>query len=207
MKSIYKIIKEEIINYLHEYEDDVDYDLFERMDEIKSNILQGFLDDKKRGVKVQPWTLIPFSRLKKIWEDYMITGVVRDVRGLEMIEDIVVDNILKLYVNTELVGHTSANPDYDFEEYGYSEQDKNDFFDYVEDNFSDYAWSDFGGNRLGLNTLLTQLRKARTPEEKVPIIDQILHVIHQRSDLAGRFVEGGSSALAQLSGSPSQVEV
>lgn len=112
--------------------------------------------------------------------------------------------VLYQTIYTELSGHTEVNPDDDFEEYGYTEQDKEDFWNYVHE-ISDYAFSDFGGRRLGLTTLLGHLRKARTPEEKVPIIDQILNVVHQRSDLAALFVEGGSSALSQLSGSPSQV--
>jgi hypothetical protein len=205
MNPLKKIIHEEIIKYIREADEDIDYDLYEKMDEIKSDILRGFLDDKNRGIKEQPWQLIPFPRLKKIWEDYMTYGVVRDTRGLEMIEDIIQTNILKLYVNTELVGHTSANPDYDFEEYGYTEQDKEGFYDYVGDRFSDYEWEDFGGRRKGLTTSLLQLRRANTPEEKLVTIDQILNVIHQRSDLAAEFVEGGSRALSQLSGSPSEV--
>lgn len=205
MNNIYKIIKEEVIKYLREYgDDDTDWDLYDRLDQIKTDILTGFLDDKKRGIKEQPWKLIPFPRLKKIWEDYMRMGIVRDTAGLEMIEDIITDNILKLYVNTELSGHTPVDPQDDFEEYGYTEQDMEDFFDYVKE-ISDYAFSDFGGTRPGLTTLLSQVRRARTPEEKLPLLDQILNVVHQRSDLAALFVEGGSSALSQLSGSPSEV--
>jgi len=205
MNPIKKIIREEYLKILKEYDEDIDWDLYEKLDEIKSETLYGFLDDKKRGIKRQPWTLIPFARLKKIWEDYMTYGHVRDTRGLEMIEDIIQSNILKLWVNTELVGHTEVNPDEDFEGAGYAEQDKEDFYDYVGNRFSDYAWSDLGGTRKGLTTLLMQLRRAKSPEEKVPIIDQILNVLHQRSDLAAEFVEGGSLALSQLSGSPSQV--
>jgi hypothetical protein len=205
MKSILKIIKEEIVRYLKESDDDVDYDLYDKLDSVKRDILTGFLDDKKRGVKEQPWTLVPFARLKKIWQDYMTYGVVRDTRGLETIEEIITENILKLYVNTELAGHTQVNPDDDFEEYDYTEQDKEDFWDYIKE-ISDYGFSDFGGRRPGLTTLLGHLRKARTPEEKVPILDQILNVVHQRSDLAALFVEGGSAALSQLSGSPSEVQ-
>jgi hypothetical protein len=206
MKSVYKIIKEEIISFLCESNDeDIDWALYDRLDQIKTDILTGFLQDKKRGIKEQPWQLIPFNRLKKIWEDYMTYGHVRDTRGLEMIENIVTDNILKLYVNTELVGHTEHDPGEDFDDYNYSEQDREDFADYI-DKFSDYAFSDFGGSRLGLLTLLGHLRKAKTPEEKVPIIDQILNVVHQRSDLAEWFVEGGSRALSQLSGSPAEAQ-
>lgn len=204
MKNIYKVIKEEVIKFLRESDEDMDWDLYDKLDQVKTNVLTGFLNDKKHGIKEQPWNLIPFPRLKKIWEDYMNTGIVRDTRGLEMIEDIITDNILKLYVNTELSGHTPVDPQDDFEEYGYTEQDAEDFYDYIKE-ISDYAFSDFGGSRPGLTTLLSQVRKARTPEEKLPILDQILNVVHQRSDLAALFVEGGSRALSQLSGSPSEV--
>ena len=34
--------------------------------------------------------------------------------------------------------------------------------------------------------------------------DRMLNVVHQRSDIAEWFVEGGSRALAQLSGSPAE---
>jgi hypothetical protein len=206
MKNIYKIINEEVIKYLREREEDIDWDLQEMFDDIKRDTLTGFLNDKKHGIKQQPWELVPFARLKKIWEDYMRTGVVRDTRGLEMIEDIIQRNIIKLYVNTQLVGHADFyQPEYDFEEYNFSKKDIENFYNYIS-RFSDYAFSDFGGRRLGLTTLLTHLRKATTPEEKVVIIDQILNVIHQTSDLAADFVEGGSHALSQLSGSPSEVQ-
>jgi hypothetical protein len=205
MKRINKIINEEVVMFLREYnDDDTDWDLYDKLDQVKTDILSGFLQDKKRGIKEQPWKLIPFPRLKKIWEDYMRMGIVRDTAGLEMIEDIITENILKLYVNTELSGHTPVDPQDDFEEYGYTEQDVEDFYDYVKE-ISDYAFSDFGGSRPGLTTLLSQVRRARTPEEKLPILDQILNVVHQRSDLAALFVEGGSHALSQLSGSPSEV--
>jgi len=198
-----EVIKNKI-RFLWESDEDIDWELYEKLDELKSEILLGFLENKKRGIKDQPWQVIPFARLKKIWEDYMSTGIVRDTRGLEMIEEIITSNILKLYINTELVGHTSADPDYDFEEYNYTDQDKEEFYDYI-DKFSDYAFHDFGGRRLGLLTLLSQLRKTKAPEEKVVIIDQILNVVHQRSDLASWFVEGGSSSLSQLSGNPSEM--
>ena len=189
--------------FLNESDEDIDWDLYEKLDEVKNNILHGFLEDRERGVTSQPWEVVPFARLKKIWEDFMNSGVVRDTGGLHMIEDIIQTNIIKLYVNTELTGHSTVNPDEDFDEYNFTEEDKNAFYDYIE-KISDYAFSDFGGRRLGLLTLLSQLRKARTPEEKVPIIDQILNVVHWTSDLASYFVEGGSRSLSQLSGSPSE---
>lgn len=190
----------EKFSFLFESESDVDWDLVEMYDEIKTEILTGFLGDKKMGVKEQPWEVVPFLRLKKIWEDYMKIGFIRDERGLSMIDGIIQKNIIKLWINTELVGHTSINPDDDFEMAEFTEEDKEDFYDYVGTNFSDYAFDDFGGRRLGLLTLLSQLRKVKSSEEKIVIIDKILNVTHQMSDLASLFIEGGSFSLNQLSG-------
>ena len=51
-----------------------------------------------------------------------------------------------------------------------------------------------------------KLLRAKGPEEKLLLIDRMLNVVHQRSDIAEWFVEGGSRALAQLSSSPSEVQ-
>ena len=58
--------------------------------------------------------------------------------------------------------------------------------------------SDYGLKPL--HKLLAQLRKEFNPSKKLPILDKILNVVHQRSDIASWFVEGGSAALSQLSG-------
>lgn len=48
--------------------------------------------------------------------------------------------------------------------------------------------------------LLSELKKQEKPENRLVTIDKILNVVHQRSDIAYWFVEGGSNALSQLSG-------
>ena len=58
--------------------------------------------------------------------------------------------------------------------------------------------SDYGLEPL--NKKLSELRKIGIPEKKLKKIDEILNVVHQRSDIAGWFVEGGSAALSKLSG-------
>jgi len=52
--------------------------------------------------------------------------------------------------------------------------------------------------------LAEQVHKAKSPEEKLVLLDQMLNVVHRRSDIANWFVEGGSHALSQLSGTPSE---
>jgi hypothetical protein len=120
MKSLYKIIKEEYIRFLKESydDDDIDYEFFERESNIKQSLFDDFLfNNNSDFTKHVPWTVVPFPRLKKIWEDYMSMGIVRDTRGLEYIEDIMIENTLKIYSITMLLGHTSYSPDDDYEEF------------------------------------------------------------------------------------------
>jgi hypothetical protein len=273
MKSIKRIIKEEYLNFVKEGgNDDIDYAYFEREDELKQEMFSDFLyNNNPTFTKHVPWSVIPFPRLKKVWEDYMTYGSVRDTRGLEMIEEIVMNNIMKINIFTNLAGHTQWGDEEAFEEnigYFVDEQlscifdkpaDKNQLQipfnnpekeheiakdtskcngqvypfvkEYVDDNYNgdsvdredirgmlfselkekffDYYMSDeqqnMGGfiSDYGLEPLVKlsgQLRRDRTPEEKLITIDKILNVVHQRSDIAYWFVEGGSRALSQLSG-------
>lgn len=272
MKNIYKIIKEEYRKFIKEYYDDDS--IFDKEDEIKREIFTDFLyKNNENFTKNAPWTVVPFARLKKIWEDYMTMGHVRDTRGLEMIEDIMIDNTLKIMEFTALAGHTQWGDDEAFEDnigefvnqqlnciiqgervdtnqlelpfdnpqsgyvkkqpiddpqpcnttvhpyiQSYIEENglenlnrkelydklfqelKEKFWDYyIEDPKSGQAYiTDFAFKPL--ETLIGQLFRTTKPEEKVVIIDKMLNVIHQRSDIAAWFVEGGSGALSQLSG-------
>jgi hypothetical protein len=73
------------------------------------------------------------------------------------------------------------------------------FFDYyILDKDGNLLISDYGLEPL--IKLLYKLGNEDDPNKKVPILDQILNVVHMRSDLAGWFVEGGEKALSALSG-------
>lgn len=246
VNKLYKIIKEETIKYLRETNDDVDWDLYERYDENKRELFSDFLfNNNSEFTKNVPWKVIPYPRLKKIWEDFMFQGVVRDTRGLEMIEDIMTDNVTKISIFTELTGHSPVNPEDDFEDnigyhvdeflqdrtcnnnlclylnkfvdYHYDELPddiRNVLYEHLKEKFFDYYCEDpkIGQAYIsdyGLKPLLNyleQLRKTTRPEDKVVIMDKMLNVVHMRSDMASWFVEGGSNALSQLSGSPSEVQ-
>jgi len=239
--NLLNIINEEIISYLNE---DVDWDLYEKIDEIKQVIFNDYLNNNNENfTKKTPWRLIPFYRLKKIWEDYIKYGFVRDEKGLDYIEGIVTGNIIKIYLFTELSGHTSESPDDDFEDFfggiidDFLKNGKLNFnnpnlynflntiliektddedsyeekrfmlMDKLKDNFWWYYTTDKNGvdiiSDYGLTPLLKLLDTLRSqdkPEEKLVTIDKILNVVHQRSDIASWFIEGGSNALSQLSG-------
>ena len=288
MVSLRRIIKEEFIKLLKEInynrDEDIDYSQFEREDELKQELFTDFLyRNTPDFTKHVPWSVIPFPRLKKIWEDFMMYGSVRDTRGLEMIEDLMIDNTSKVSIFTNLAGHTQWGDEEAFEEnIGYwvneqlncilpsqkadtsqleipydnpksgykqkqpvkdpepcnsatavhpfaqqyvddnyngdsvgKEEIRGMLFDEMKGRFFDYYQNDPEGKLGGfisdyglkpLEELLVQLLRATTPEEKLLLIDRMLNVVHQRSDIADWFVEGGSHALGQLSGSPTQVE-
>jgi hypothetical protein len=75
-----------------------------------------------------------------------------------------------------------------------------DFYDWTVDAEGTDIMSDYGLEPL--LKLLHQLRseEEKTPEERLLIIDQMLNIAHQRSDLASWFVVGGSRALNKLAG-------
>jgi hypothetical protein len=269
-------LKKIINSILKEYSnEEIDYELFELKSEMTSDILNDFLFKNNDAMtKHIPWNVISFPRLKKIWEDFVKTGQVRDERGLDNIENTMQNTTIKLWIITELSGHTPYDPDDDFKEVfepylegylkGYvankmnanidankhqmnfdrytvkanpqslSKKTKpkviNKYLDsFIEDNnledlkrnelkpklydelMERFFWyytvdSKTGANYLSdyglkpLLKLLQELRYVDTPEEKVPIIDKMLNVVHQRSDMASWFVEGGSNALQKLSG-------
>jgi len=206
------LIQEEIQHFLLEWEDpnaDWIYDLYEQRDEIMHETIVDFMQ-KPFGAH-QPWKLIPFNRLKKIWEDAATFGYVRDTKGLQEIQDRMIRNLLKLDVNTELLGHMQGYPDeQEFEDAGTtSEQFKEKL-----NNYRDVYWSaPSGGDRISdfalhpLWKYAEQLIKEKDPMQKIVYIDKMLNVVHMRTDLAGEFVEGGSNSLTQLSNGEREWEV
>jgi hypothetical protein len=272
MKSIHKIIREEYIKFLKE-NDDINYEYYEREDEVKQWIFSDFLyKNTPDFTKYIPWRLVPYPRLKKIWEDYIRIGIVRDTKGLEMIEDIMISNALKINILTELAGHTQNNPEEDYEENigywvdeqlncilpqkpvdtsqleipyenpqaGYNQKepvkvepcdteihpfvqqfynekfnvdmDREEFreilYEEMKGKFMDYYMEDpkIGQAYIsdyGLKPLVSlsyQLSSTQDSKQKITIIDKMLNIVHQRSDMASWFVQGGSRALSDLSG-------
>ena len=274
MKSIPKIINEELRSFLREVNETID-DMYEARDNIMQEIFQDFLYNNNQDfTKNITWQVVPYTRLKKIWEDYMKMGNVRDIKGIDSIERIIIRAALRLSVVTELAGHTSyGNGEEEIENnIGYwvdqqincilpveqvdvnqleipyddpaaghqkkqpnteqecsveihpfaqqviddkfnpANMDREDargmlmdtmqwrfFENYLTDPKSGHLYiSDYG--LPAIEQLTAQLYGENSPEMKVQIIDKILNVVHQRSDLASWFVQGGSSSLSDLSG-------
>lgn len=283
MNKLQKILLEEIKNYLNEKSEE---DYYEIYDNSLSNILYNFIHHNNPDLTIKfNFSLIPAQRLIKIWGDYMRMGVIRDVRGLENIEDIMIRNTTIIRAFTYTSGHTESDPDDDFNYYwgeyindyilrrtNFNYEDPNqleipfnnpdtnftkkkpiikqepnpnfnniinnpfdDFYDenselfngknnerlYGElkqiliDYYYDYYSTDEDGGYIlsdyGLEPLekyIVQLFKIdeNNHNAKLVLIDKMLNVVHQRSDLASWFVEGGSSTLSKLSASPSEID-
>lgn len=148
---------------------------------------------------IYPWVPYPLTRAKKIWRDYMTYGVVKDERGVErMVEDFL-NKIVTIDASTTLLGHTQESPQDVIErfELAYDESLWTRLCFYMCDESGTNYISDYGLKPL--QKLAGQLIDAVTAEEKLLLLDRILNVCHQRSDLASWFVRGGRGALDELS--------
>lgn len=179
--------------------------LAEEMDTHQRQIIDEYYDKKrKKGTKMS-WSVIPFARLKRIWEDYVNFGFVRDVKGLQEIEKQMLNNLTKLQAATDLAGHGSGvDLEELVEDLGYKPIDGRNtdfYFDFLETEYGAPV-SDYGLPKLW--EIVSEFPRAKTPEERLLLIDRMLNVVHQRGDLAALFVEGGSKSLSQLSGMGTQ---
>lgn len=101
--KLFEIIDNEIKMFINElFHDSVDWDLYDRMDTMRGKILQDYLFNNNEDMtKSIIWTVIPFYRLKKVWEDYMKYGYVRNIDALDKIETIMSINTIRLYIFTD----------------------------------------------------------------------------------------------------------
>lgn len=269
MKSIPKIINEEVRSFLREVDEDID-DMFEARDNIVQEIFGDFLYRNNQDfTKNITWQVVPYNRLKAVWEQYMKMGTVQNIKAIDSIERIIIRNALRIDAITEIAGHTSygdseemikdnigywvdqqmnclfpqgeVNTDqleipYDNPAAGHVQKEPVDIeecntqihpftqsivdntmtreegrevlmnamqeklFDYylVDPKSGHIYLSDYG--LPAIIQLTTQLYGEDDPNIKVQTIDKILNVVHQRSDLASWFIQGGSASLSDLSG-------
>lgn len=192
---------------------DKEYDFHESADDVVIDAIREF-KFKKPSQKYQSWSLIKFNRLYKIWNDFVKMGVVRDEKGIDEIEAIILRNILKLNANNILLGHSSIDSDEYWEQTydGWNDMSEEEQ-ENIKEEYSEFAtdpksghWriSDYGTDKLII--LASKLLRQNDYDQKLYIIDRILNVVHQRSDLASWFVEGGRRSLSKLSGTEQYFE-
>lgn len=183
-----------------------EYDVLEEQLGQEQQAVQDVLEEfkTKEPDGRQPWPVVPLGRVKKIWEDYMKTGFVRDEKGIEQIAQRMIANTHRLFANTYLMGHTEQDPKSEFEDFGMDEEAINNFGDYATDEKGNWRLSDSALRPLQEDAF--ELAKTYDPVQQLQIIDRMFGRVHPRSDLAALFIEGGSSSLDLLFGRPSEVE-
>jgi len=174
-------------------------DLFEKIQDYRCLLLEEYWDKKRKPGSMMSWDVIPFARLKKIWQNYSRQGVVRDASGMNLIIEKMLNNLAKLQAATDLSGHSEMAPEKIAEECEIKAPDDKDddfYWDFLETPYGTPV-SDYGLDPLW--KLALQLIQVASPEEQLLLVDRMLNVVHQRGDLAGLFIEGGSQSLSQLS--------
>lgn len=140
----------------------------------------------------QPWNVLDAEMVKQMWLEFSDTGDVTNRTGLETARALVLNNVLRLYVNTEVAGHTARRAEDVVEDYEIGDLDA--FVSWAIDTpEGDWRISDYGLDKL--LDIAVKLKHAATPGRMVMYIDHILHVTHMRSDLASWFIEGGRDTL------------
>jgi hypothetical protein len=109
------------------------------------------------------------------------------------------DKIVTIDVLTTLTGHTPTDPKDVIEDLqlSYDESILDKLYDYAVDANDIYLISDYAVRPL--QELAGRILDASTAEAKLLVLDQVLNVVHRRSDLAALFVQGGREALEELS--------
>ncbi len=184
-------------------EDDVWLEYHDIYSDKQNEIVSVALSSKK-GDR-QKWNLIPSGQLIKAWNDYVKYGVVRNEKIIDLFVNIIVENTAQLQVLTELMGHSGGNIYPEIQEnLELSDKEikklKSIFEDSSYPEFEDGSWmlSDYGLPQV--LKLIPKLFIAKTAENKLLLVDQILNIVHQRGDFARFYVEGGVSTLNKLSG-------
>ncbi len=182
--------------------------VFNAQDEALFEVWHEFLEAMKRPKKKrghQKWTVVSKNKIFSIWNSFAKFGFVRDEEALDDLANQFIENIGRLYANTVLAGHTEEKPlnalsnaEIEIEEEKL-EALLEEFYDYIyipeerQYRISDYAFKK-------LHESVIEYFCADTAEKKLVALDHLINVIHQRTDLAKSFIEGGRETLSKLSG-------
>lgn len=180
---------------------DYSENMLELQDDIEYNLYHEILDFQP-GDRVS-WSVIPANRAKKIWKDYGELNIVRDTKGIQMIKDILITNINKLYLINAICGHDTFLPQNEWEDKFEMTPEERETVDRAVEDYYFFTYnnqdliSDYGLPKLLQE--LPLLYKAKDEIEILQISDRIFNIVHPRNDLAGFFIEGGSKTLYEMS--------
>ena len=147
------------------------------------------------------WRTVRASTLTSVWESYIRLGFIRSEKAIDRIADVFYRNTVAIEVNNQISGHTQSSPEDVLADHMPAEEIE-EFVEWAITFDDGWRISDYGTDKLV--RLVCLFPSCNTPEEKLLVCDAILNVVHQRSDLASWFVEGGTRTLNALSSRPSE---
>jgi hypothetical protein len=177
-----------------------EYDLFDAVDSHRDEIMGDYHSEDRVPGSMMSWNVVPFPRLKKIWEDFMKHSVIHDEKGLMRIRDMFIDNIARLQAATDISGHSQYGMGGEGTDHPVVKDDDIDFYQDYLDTPHGTPISDYGLKPLW--NLAHELMTTQDPTETLVLLDRMLNVIHCRGDIASLFVDGGSDSLNELFGRP-----
>lgn len=173
---------------------DAFFTFLDRMDNEYRNIIDEWRQSRDRTGQRQTWRVASSAVVKRLFTSFVRhDGLLRHGAAARQVSDIFLTNILRLQVNTEIMQHTSLPMRHIEETYDLPPGFFEGFEDHVVDDRGAWRISDYALDKLV--DLGTRLILAQTPEETVLVIDAILNVTHQRSNLPAWFVENGIGTL------------
>jgi hypothetical protein len=174
--------------------EDERYDIYCKYNELVDEITQEIFFEFRSGNPSLTYKTIPVTKVRIIWEHVYNYKQVADkhIPYVKSMVEQTSENIIKMWITTYLCGHTSASPDYDFEDNGFDEEEKDKFLEWC-------SWkliSDYGFPTL--NELWLELHAKEDLVHQVITLDKIFNTWHGQGPLADRFVEGGIYVLSEL---------
>jgi hypothetical protein len=181
------------------FEYDATEDFVHRRD-VQLEEVAKFILEKSQGKIRLPWITIPATLLTRVWYQFG-KNPQREVNtnDLDKIADRILTNIARLRVTTEMMEHTSYDVRPELEDLGFTftdEQWEEWVPNVLKNKKGSFLISDYGLPKL--ENIYPSIFNAKTNEEKIYACDKALNIIHQRSDLAAMFIEGGSSTLTKI---------
>lgn len=189
------IMINEMRHFIRLVEDAGFYAFNDRVEEIAAEL---FAQYRSRRYQSAPWPLIPAQTLISVWQQAARDGFVRNASALAKIVSIMIDNTARLSFNTDMAEHGTSSTAEVVERFDLEleEDEQQAFVEWLVD--TDHGWriSDYG--LAPLTKLAAELLDNPSDDDVIPLVDRMLQVTHQRSDLASWFVQGGTATLNRL---------
>ena len=173
------------------------------------DLLSEFEKDKRNGITVKQWNLIPAQQYHTLLKRYMASPEMARIPYNVVYNWFmtVVKNAISIEYITQLAGHSQFFPVDDVMDYfGKEINDYDDGSEYLESiGFYDWcklpdgtdAWSDYGLKPLF--KIINEYKPNASAEEILILINRCLDVVHWRGDLSSAFIQGGKKSCDYIS--------